>query len=150
MKIDTTPLKLTNVDVALIQLERAIALFLDEKDYLSSLTLAGAAEEVLGELVKRHGEVAAIDRILDDGIMIQRKLYGLQSPRDKLASSLNECRNKLKHFNGNEPLYISAGYSSSRMIERAIDNYLSMGNEKTKLIERYLNEEKEFDFSKTA
>ena len=44
---------LSNLDVAERQLERAIALFLDEEDYVSALTLAGAAEEILGKLLNK-------------------------------------------------------------------------------------------------
>ena len=39
---------LTKLEVATRQLDAAIRLFLED-DYLSSLTLAGAAEEILGK-----------------------------------------------------------------------------------------------------
>ncbi|MBK8384257.1 MAG: hypothetical protein IPL11_00655 [Candidatus Accumulibacter sp.] len=45
---------LTKAEVAVRQLDQAIRLFL-EGDLLSSLTLAGAAEEILGKLCERAG-----------------------------------------------------------------------------------------------
>ena len=43
------------VDLAVEQLGIALRLFLDEHSYASSLTLAGAAEEVLGRAVEHKG-----------------------------------------------------------------------------------------------
>ncbi len=40
--------------IALHQLNRAIELFLDEKDYICSITLSGAAEEILGRMVEHE------------------------------------------------------------------------------------------------
>jgi hypothetical protein len=55
---------LTKLEVAVHQLDVAIRLFLSG-DYLASLTLAGAAEEILGSLCKRAGKPVAIDFIVD-------------------------------------------------------------------------------------
>jgi hypothetical protein len=45
----------TKQQLAEHQLDRAIRLLLDEKDAISAVTLAGAAEEILGKLVELQG-----------------------------------------------------------------------------------------------
>jgi hypothetical protein len=44
----------TQIGAARTQLERAILLFPNEKDFLSAITLAGAAEEPLGKMLKEE------------------------------------------------------------------------------------------------
>jgi hypothetical protein len=44
------------VDLATEQLEAALSLFLVEKSYVSTLTLAGAAAEALGKALSDRGE----------------------------------------------------------------------------------------------
>jgi len=41
--------ELTKIDAAVEQLDWAIRLFLDQKAYVPAITLAGAAEEILGK-----------------------------------------------------------------------------------------------------
>jgi hypothetical protein len=43
--------ELTKIDVAVDQLDWAIRLFLDHRAYVAAITLAGAAEEILGRAV---------------------------------------------------------------------------------------------------
>jgi hypothetical protein len=43
------------IDLAIEQLETALFLFLERKSYVSALTLAGAAEEILGMAAKIKG-----------------------------------------------------------------------------------------------
>ena len=50
----------TKQQVAEHQLDRAIKLLLDEQDAISSVTLAGAAEEILGTLAEMGGERHAL------------------------------------------------------------------------------------------
>lgn len=54
---------LTKLEVAVSQLSQAIRLFLEE-DYLSSLTLSGAAEEILGKLCERSWKPVTIEEII--------------------------------------------------------------------------------------
>ncbi|CAN7782384.1 hypothetical protein LJR296_008107 [Cupriavidus necator] len=61
---DAAPKVIKKLEVATVQLDAAIRLFL-ERDYLSSLTLAGAAEEILGKLSSRAGLDNAVDFVVD-------------------------------------------------------------------------------------
>jgi hypothetical protein len=53
----------TKIDVAVDQLDWAIRLFLDHRAYVPAITLAGAAEEILGKPLAR-----LIRRGLDFGL----------------------------------------------------------------------------------
>jgi hypothetical protein len=56
-------MQVTKLQVATHQLAVAINVFLSG-DYLCSLTLAGAAEEILGKLSARAGKPVAVDEIV--------------------------------------------------------------------------------------
>lgn len=53
---------LTQLQVALHQLDRAALLFLDAGDFISAITLAGAADSITGETLKARGVDATLDR----------------------------------------------------------------------------------------
>jgi len=59
VKIKVITETLSNLEIAKRQLDRSISLFFDERDYFSSLTLAGAVEEILGKILN-HGGVVLI------------------------------------------------------------------------------------------
>ena len=46
-------IKISKIDIALVHLETAIDLFLNNQNYICAATLAGAAEEILGKIVYR-------------------------------------------------------------------------------------------------
>lgn len=89
---------ITKIEIATRQLGSAIRLFL-EGDHVSSLTLAGAAEEILGKLCERAGLPVAVDQIVnfhwDDTDPAQTD----HERRKTLLSVLNGPRNAAKHAN---------------------------------------------------
>lgn len=119
-------------DVALIQLNDAIALFTRER-FLAALTLAGAAEEILGKLLVRKGELpavkestAAIERLrAETGL----SLGGDASERD-LIDGWNQARNAAKHLVGAEdqPLTLNLCDEAYWMVRRAIANAQKLGH----------------------
>ena len=88
---------MTKLEVALHKLNVAIRLFL-EGDYLSSLTLAGAAEEILGKLSERAGKSVAIDFIIDYNHRDTVPALSEQQRRN-IRDLLNRGRNMAKHAN---------------------------------------------------
>ena len=81
--------------IALHQLNRAIKLFINEKDYICSITLSGAAEEILGRLVEHNGEISAVNELADSLEKITEENISKKEIRDK---HLNNVRNSIKHF----------------------------------------------------
>ena len=52
-------------ELAKIQIEKAIDLFLVESDYVCSLTLAGAAEEMLGNILYKSNKDNVLAELLE-------------------------------------------------------------------------------------
>jgi len=82
--------KLTKIDAAVDQLDWAIRLFLDHNGYLAAITLAGAAEEILGR--------AVTDRAAFD--LLKKKFAADLSMSEKIISQdhLNRAKNWRKHW----------------------------------------------------
>ena len=89
---------LTKREVAVRQLDQAIRLFL-EGDYLSSLTLAGAAEEILGSLCERAGKPVAIEKIIAFHWKDTDPALSDGDRKKILLGVLNRARNAVKHAN---------------------------------------------------
>lgn len=86
-------------DVALIQLDESIRLFLVGR-YLPAITLAGAAEEVLGKLISKQGGKSVIYESLDSIASLRgaTSLTVMQGLANKeIIDRWNKTRNALKH-----------------------------------------------------
>lgn len=90
--------KLSKLQVASHQLGVAIRLFL-EGDHLSSLTLAGAAEEILGKLSERAGHPVAVEEIVRYHWNDTDPALPDNERRKILLGVLNSARNAVKHAN---------------------------------------------------
>ena len=106
------------------QLRRAIQLF-NQGDYISSLTLAGAANEILGELAKnRHGyNTLDNDKWFWDGIA---DMFNKGRPsKDKIKQVNNRVINSLKHHDSDLDTIVEADFEieSQCHIDSAIRNY---------------------------
>jgi len=59
-------------DAAIQQLETAIRLYHESNDPFSVITLAGAPEEILGQLVKTSGNTNSLEVLNSTALAIQR------------------------------------------------------------------------------
>jgi hypothetical protein len=119
------------LDAAVEQLEWAIRLTVDYGAYLPAITLAGAAEEVFGK---------------QSGSPLISELAQLASPQQpnllakKLASSMNDVRNWLKH-NDRESSISSKCFNPENaallMIHRALFNHMRCGLPQLQNAKRY-------------
>jgi hypothetical protein len=131
--------KITKRKIAETQLCRAVVLLEDDVDYISALTLAGAAEEILGKMVQRKGGTTAFE----DWAVYTRSFwdyaakraneenYPLHVPDDKgIKSRLNETRNEVKHNDQGKNVKVHAmfQYAAEDMLLRACKNYLKLYN----------------------
>ncbi|HEY5744745.1 MAG TPA: hypothetical protein VIU12_01605 [Chryseolinea sp.] len=118
--------------IAVTQMRRAILLY-REGDFICSLTLAGAAEEILGKMVAQRGHSSA----LDDFATRDRKLWEWAAKREprltvppnaELRRRLNCLRNDLKHNDSGTDKRVVAifDYSAEEMLLRCIRNYLKL------------------------
>ncbi|WP_168793667.1 hypothetical protein [Paraburkholderia aromaticivorans] len=94
-------MRYTKQEAAERQLNTSIRLFF-EGDYLSSLTLAGAAEEIFGKLSLRAGLPVALDEVAEFHRGDTDPALTDKQHRTLIADILNKARNQAKH--ANDPL----------------------------------------------
>ena len=116
-------MKISKLDAATRQLDVAIDLFLSEKDPLAVITLAGAAEEILGVLAKNNGK----DNMTDALKELDKKLTGGRDFKI-LNNEVNGLRNALKHANNLDEDFIDFDEDAPvAYLMRAIVNYIRLG-----------------------
>ena len=113
------------IDIAVKQLETAIDLFVDRGDYISAITLAGAAEEILGVLVKRSGKCPAVDELCK--ALISKYVPTADSWYIR-NQYLNKARNSLKHANHakEDQIEIEVEPEAISMIARSLSNLITL------------------------
>jgi hypothetical protein len=118
-------MKVSKLDIAVKQLETAIDLFVDREDYISAITLAGAAEEILGVLVRRKGKAPAVDELCSSLISKYMPTSDLKYIRNEY---LNKIRNSLKHASSAEEdeIEIEVDPEAISMIARALSNLITL------------------------
>jgi len=113
--------ELSKIDAAVDQLDWAIRLFLDYKAYVPAITLAGAAEEILGQAV---GEQKAAFALL------RKNFAGQFAIPEKVISQdyLNRAKNWLKHWDklkDDEKIVLELDEEVLHYIVRALGNLAS-------------------------
>ena len=128
--------------VALAQLETALKLYFEAQDFFSTITLAGAAEEILGKLLSAKGVNNSLDSIERTSVAIHQKLFGATLSPKEVVERANRARNCLKHYNLASPLTatLDPKQEAKDMLQRAIDNYWLLEGELTLSMERFQRE----------
>jgi hypothetical protein len=117
------------VQLAVEQLHVAIDLFLSKRSFVSALTLAGAAEEILGRKAERLGKEKVIStqhKIISN--LLDRSNRKMQSFKE-YAKSKNVARNKVKHFDpeSDEDFCMNIEREAIAKIGNACKNYERCG-----------------------
>ena len=107
----------TKIDAAVEQMDWAIKLFLDHQAYIPAITLAGAAEEIVGEIL---GERSVFSQL-------KKKFCEQYSLSEKVVSQayLNKAKNWLKHWKemqDKEQVDIELEEEAVQYIVRALTN----------------------------
>jgi hypothetical protein len=126
----------SKLELGLMQLDRALKLYLNERDYVSAITLAAAAEDVLGcvyaNQVKRDPETrdTAHRHEMDLVLEVSKQMFGEKlSPSKDVSPMLNRARDELKHWGMGLPVEMNFEAEARYMIERAVYNLrLCTGN----------------------
>ncbi|HHI94924.1 MAG TPA: hypothetical protein ENK04_15715 [Gammaproteobacteria bacterium] len=130
--MDRVTIKLSKLEIAKIQLNRAIILFLSGEDYVSAITLAGASEEILGKLLKNTGLTNSLEDLVEESQEYQVKEHGEASNKKDIVSLANYYRDRLKHINDGKDLLFSVDYEAAYLIDRAISNYFKITGDETR------------------
>jgi hypothetical protein len=104
---------LPRIDVGVDQLDWSIRLLLDHAAYVPAITLAGAAEEILGKPLQGRSALSQLRASI---------------PRDAQKIDLNKLRNFLKHGNPPEMHVSGIELEAALMIIRAQVNLESNDN----------------------
>ena len=114
-------------EAAKIQLHKAIELFF-AREFICSITLAGAADGILGEMIQHapFRKSNSLDELIED--------IHLKNPnKDKkwIRDQLNNSKNILKHYRTSGNLELKPYTDSILIIMRAIQNYEIITNKAT-------------------
>ncbi len=128
--------EIKSINIALEQLETALRLFKETEEYISVITLAGAADEILGKACREQGIKSALEEMQHSFYLLRAIRFGDSATQEKkksdkwLADRANHVRNKAKHINPIvEPsLVIDAKQEAKDLISRALDNWWALGN----------------------
>ena len=125
--------------MALAQLETALRLYFERQDYYSVIALAGAADEIFGQLLAAQGKEPSIESIKKAVVAIYQRLNGGSIDPSKIAQRANFARNALKHWNKGQPLIVEFDplEEARDMLTRAIDNYWALEQSLSPAMERF-------------
>ena len=129
----------SRVELAIEQLFVSIELFLEQRSYVSSLTLSGAAEEVLGKALALQGRDNCLrwefNAVRPVECFLRNNDFGLK----EFARERNAAKNSVKHMDakGEEMFSCDLMDEALWMIVRAKNNYERLGFEETKLMEKF-------------
>lgn len=120
-------MRLSKVEIAKRQLDVASEIFFSGGDYLAVITLAGAAEEILGILLKRQGMKNMLDRLVE----LDKELTGGRD-FEVIRKEVNGARNAIKHARDaiEDEIVIEHGEAIA-MLGRAVVNYVKLTREAT-------------------
>jgi len=117
---------MTKSDIAMNQLRTSIQLY-NKGNFISSITLAGAAEEILGKIAAKKANRNAL---LDEKVIIDQlaEMFNKQKPAlKKVIESRYKTKNELKHNDlgkDSEVKNIDFRYQAEELIIGAINNYM--------------------------
>ncbi len=113
-------------DIAIKQIKAAARLY-NKQDYVCSITLSGAAEEILGRIAKKRTNINQ----LEVEVIYLRSAYQYfsgKNPSDKeLIQIINKVKNDLKHDDSGDNLWLDADFQSEAalLFVKAVKNYLN-------------------------
>lgn len=111
-------------DIAVNQLRAAAKLY-NSRDYISSITLSGAAEEILGRIAKKRTNLNQLEK----EIQCLRSVYSYfsgQNPSNKmLIDKINKVKNELKHNDSGENESVQADFENeaAMLFIKGVKNY---------------------------
>jgi hypothetical protein len=116
------------IDLAKEQLDVALELFFSKRSFVSALTLAGAAEEILGKALVHRNEVPWLEHEHGMVAEVEHVLRGQPYKYNDFLSEKNRVRNATKHMRDASESHIVADMEDEAlwMIVRALENYRSL------------------------
>lgn len=114
--------KISQNNVCEVQLLTALRMY-REKNYVSAITLAGAAEEILGKIIRSKGLPTTYDLIKGIINNTSNQLHRAEFNNKEFNEIANSARNQLKHFSSDGCMEIDLKQEAVNIIHRAVYNY---------------------------
>jgi len=129
---------LSNIQVAERQLTMALRIYFEDQDYVSAITLAGAAEEILGKILMKSDSPNAMDMYISAMHNVDEIFGGEPSDEKEYRKELNRIRNTMKHMAVDGVIIDDIKYESQVMIDRAITNWRALNRPLSPSMEEFL------------
>lgn len=110
---------LSKIDAAVDQLDWAIRLFLDHQAFVPAITLAGAAEEIVGEVLGEQSVFSLVKKKLSADLNLPKKVIS--------QAHMNRAKNWLKHWKemkDEETISVDLEGEAIQYIVRALTNLI--------------------------
>jgi hypothetical protein len=129
-------------DIAVSQLEAALQLYFAGGDRFPVITLAGAAEEILGRELQSRDQSNALDTDKAATSAISKALFGRSVAPNVVARLANRARNEIKHMDpgGARTVVMDPEDEANAILDRAILNYWRLTEDETPNMSRFLRE----------
>ena len=122
-----------NIKIALEQLDVALDTY-DQEKYFAAITLAGAAEEIIGKVCREFRIENSLESIQKSMVLMAKVLYPTENIdeeniKKQAKNRANHARNKSKHINTiKEPeIDFEPKEEAKDIINRALDNWWDLG-----------------------
>lgn len=115
--------QMSKFEIAEEQLFHAVQLYLDGTYIVSAITLAGAAEEILGELLKKQGLGTALDEKVETLCEMFEAVFDGPADRKAFWRLRTRARNELKHNRNGAPIDLDLEQEAVNILDRALENY---------------------------
>lgn len=117
------------IDLAHEQLEMAIVAFLELERFASAITLASAAERVLGQALRHAGKQSVLDWKFEATDLVHAALHGKSLARGAFTDAENRVSNALRHFDERDAPDFEADLEEAAcwMLVRACENAHRLG-----------------------
>jgi hypothetical protein len=122
------------------QMETALRLYFEGSDFYSVITLAGAADEIFGQMLRNIGKQPKLDSIKMATKAIYEHLYGEDFDDAVVAERANRARNALKHWHPSQPdvVWFIAAEEAKDMLDRAVYNFWSLEHTLSPAMDRFM------------
>ncbi len=125
----------SKLNVATRQLESAVMLFCSGRDRFSAITLAGAADVIISQLLKNEGK----DNFSDDLMKYDAETTGVMPDRTAHGRAVNDTLmiNAMKHMDPGDSEYVEMDVKVSALatVAKAVANYVRLAGDKEGFIE---------------
>ena len=132
--------KFKKIDIAKEYIETAI-LHYEDKKYFQALHLAGAAEELIGKLLRKEKIKTSLESEKEDFVLFNKLVMKRDISEKHAADFLNKSKNAIKHLDETNPkdeyIELDPKEDANNLLKRAIKNLWRLEGELSPSMEKF-------------